>query len=219
MQFKTTMWTMIGRAREGSHQAMEGVLSRYRRPVIQYLRQQGMSEPDAEDISQEVFLRIGRKEFLEKADREKGKFRTLLLRVTQHVRASDYRRKYSQKRGGGKAAVPLEEISEMAVAPADEEAFNGTWAKDLIERALERLKKSSSRLGVSYHEALIQRYIENKSYREISTALGCKESDVVNYIHHGKARLKTTLSELAKEYTSSPEEYAEELELLARYSP
>ena len=74
-------------------------------------------------------------------------------------------------------------------------------------------------MGISYHDALIQRYIENKSYREISVSLGCKESDVVNYIHHGKARLKEHLSELAQEYASSPEEYSEELELIARYSP
>jgi RNA polymerase sigma-70 factor (ECF subfamily) len=218
MLFQTTMWSTIARARAGSPDALGSLLTRYRAPILEYLRQQGLSEADAEDVTQEVFLQVCRDGFLDKADKAKGRFRTLLLRVTQHVLASEFRKRYAQKRGGARPAIPIEEIQETVVAPEEEDRFNAAWARNLIALGFERLKKESARVKAPYLEALVMRYLEDRPYAEIAAKLGCKESDVNNYLYLGKIRLKKHLADLASEYSSSPEEHEEEIELLKKYA-
>src|SRR5262245_31872417 len=89
MQFNSTVWRRIDDARSGSREALESLLANYRAPLLDYLRSKGVSEHDAEDVVQEVCIEISQDEFLKRADRAKGRFRTLLLRVTQYVLASD----------------------------------------------------------------------------------------------------------------------------------
>jgi len=217
--FSTTMWTQIGQAQAGSREALEAILSKYRAPVFEYLKRHGLSEADADDIVQEVFLQVCREEFLVRADRDKGKFRTLLMRVTQHVLASDFRKKFSQKRGGRKRLHSLEQALEVPVPAPEESRFNEIWAKSIVQMGLERLRRDGSRLNLAYHDALVLRYFEHQSQREIATKLGCAEHDVENYLRYGKERLKRILRELTQEYCSSESEHVEELEFLQRYAP
>jgi DNA-directed RNA polymerase specialized sigma24 family protein len=78
------------------------VFTRYRTPVFNFLRNRGLSEHDAEDVAQDVFLRVCREDFLKKLDRNRGKFRSLLLAVTRHVmlneRASRHRKEREEVR-------------------------------------------------------------------------------------------------------------------------
>lgn len=219
MQFRTTLWTEISRAKGGSKEALDGMLARYRPPILHYLIGRGLPEHDAEDVVQEVILEITQDGFLARADRGLGRFRTLLLRVTQHVLSSEFRKKYSQKRGGGMKAVPIEEIMEKAAAVEEDEDFNRQWAKNLIDLAMEAMRQEAARLKAPYVEALSLRFYEGKSAQEIAERLQCSTRDVENYLYKGKQRLKRHLQELASEYSSTPEEHAEDLQMLERYLP
>jgi RNA polymerase sigma factor (sigma-70 family) len=218
MPFQTTMWSAIARARAGSRADLEELLSRYRAPIFEYVRHKGLSEADAEDITQEVFVQICEERFLERADRSKGLFRTLLLRVTQHVLSSEFRRRYAQKRGGNRPAVSIEEIQDIAVAAEDEERFNMGWARHLLLRALERLKKEGERLKAPYHRALVRRLLEDASYKEIAAEFGCKEADLANYVYLGKQRLRKHLDDLTSEYAASPEEFEAESAIVKNFA-
>lgn len=219
MEFQTTMWSTIARARDGSPAALGKVLSNYRSPILDYLRLKGLSEDDAEDVAQEVLLQICQDGFLDRADRSKGRFRTLLLRVTQHVLSSEFRKRYARKRGGNRPVVSIEEMQDAAVAPDDEEKFNTAWARSLIHRALERLKKEEGRLQTPYHRALVGRFLDGRPYKEIAAELECREVDVANYVYLGKQRLKKHLDDLTSEYSSSPEEFESETAILRKYAP
>jgi RNA polymerase sigma-70 factor (ECF subfamily) len=217
MRFDTTMWRRIDEAKAGSREALETILRTYRGPLLDYLRSRGISEHDAEDIVQQVSIEICHEEFLKKADRSKGRFRTLLLRVTQYVLTSDLRKQLSQKRGGGRSSVSLEKVQEIAVSPQEEEAFNRHWARRMLEAALGRLKERSSGLKVPYHEVLALKFLEEKSIQEIAERLRCKPHDVENYIYQGKERLRGVLHELTQEMCSSEDEHEEETRLFVRY--
>lgn len=215
MEFQSTFWTVIGQAKAGSRPALDTLLRRYRAPILEYLRFRGLSEHDAEDLVQEVFLEISEEKFLARADRSQGRFRSLLLRVTDHVLASHFRKQYRLKRGSGKKALPLE--SAAGEAAPDEDQFNGLWARNLIRIALDKLRRESSRMKVAYHEVLLLRFVDGLSYQEIAERLNFKPHDVDNYLYYGKKLLKGYLVDLAREYASSPDEHAEEIALLQRF--
>lgn len=216
MEFQTTMWTSIGRAKAGSKESLERLLSRYQAPILAYLRGRGLSEHDAEDVSQEVLVQLSRETFLERADKAKGRFRTLVLRVTRNVFASHARWISSLKRGGGRPALSLDDVFEEPAPETDEARFHELWARNLLQIALDRLGRDAARLKVPYRDVLVMRHFEGKQNPEIAEKLGCKPHDVENYLYLGKQRLRKYLMDLAREYSSSPEEYADEVEFLKK---
>ena len=58
---------------------MEELCRTYWFPLYVYVRRQTLTREDAEDLTQEFFSRLLEKNYLAKADRERGKFRTFLL--------------------------------------------------------------------------------------------------------------------------------------------
>jgi DNA-directed RNA polymerase specialized sigma24 family protein len=96
--FPTTIWTTISQAGAHDRAALEDFAQRYRAPILAYLRGRGFSGNDAEDLCQEVFVRVLQSGVLAKADRSRGRFRSLLLTVTTRV-VQDRRRRRSDPRG------------------------------------------------------------------------------------------------------------------------
>jgi RNA polymerase sigma factor (sigma-70 family) len=129
--FPTTVWTVIRHAGEQDERARDEVATRYRRPVLEFLGKKGFAPDDAEDLCQDVFLRLFRGDALEKADRAKGRFRSYLLTIASRV-AIDRMRK--------RADAVLEHPPE--VVERDPE-FDGPFALALLGRALETLYRDA----------------------------------------------------------------------------
>ena len=68
--FPGTVWTTIRRAGEDDREALERFASAYRPPVLRFLQRRGFSSTDAEDLCQEVFLRLIRGRVLSRAESE-----------------------------------------------------------------------------------------------------------------------------------------------------
>jgi RNA polymerase sigma factor (sigma-70 family) len=213
MAFQSTMWTVIAQAKQGSREALEQLLARYRPPILRYLVQRGVPEHDAEDVVQEVFLEICEDGFLEKADRSRGRFRSLLLAVTHHVLTSDIRRKTAQKRGGGLRRAALEEVR---VDGGEQEKFDREWARHMIGLALERMKNERGKARGPYAEALELRYFEGLGVREIADRLESSPRAVENTLYNARIRLRKHLLDIAREYASTAEELEEDFALLDR---
>src|SRR5437762_1313424 len=108
-------------------------------PIYVYVRRQGRSPEDAQDLTQEFFARLFQKNYLQSADREKGKFRSFLLTMLKRFLADQWDRATRQKRGGGKQFVSLEAQDtefRYKTEPADDEtpetAFERRWAASLL---------------------------------------------------------------------------------------
>jgi RNA polymerase sigma factor (sigma-70 family) len=138
--FPTTIWTTIRQAAASDRAALEGFAERYRTPVLRYVRSRGLQDQDAEDLCQEVFVRILRAGLLEKADRTRGRFRGLLLTVARNAVTDRYRRGERTPR----TAELEQDLEPQATDPEPRDPeFDQGWAWHLTERALERLADES----------------------------------------------------------------------------
>src|SRR5579862_9561322 len=82
-QFPATRWTLVGAAsdprRKEARSALVSLCENYWDPLYAYLRRRGYLAEQAQDLTQEFFIRVLEGRYLDRADREKGRFRAFLL--------------------------------------------------------------------------------------------------------------------------------------------
>jgi len=148
-RFAQTHWSVVLRASQGTpeerREAVERLGRTYWKPLYFFLRGNGRTVEDAEDVVQEFFVQLLDGRLLASADPAKGKFRTLILTALRNVEASMIPSERAQKRGGGMALAPLEvaQVEEdwqarEHLSPAAE--YDRAWATALLDRAGARLK-------------------------------------------------------------------------------
>jgi RNA polymerase sigma-70 factor (ECF subfamily) len=214
VRFPTTFWSTIA---ERPDRARQELFTRYRTPVFNYVRNQGYGESDADDLTQEVFLRISREDFLRRADRAKGKFRSLVLAVTRHVILKERARQGRQKASSLARADADETPWELPPEELDDQGFNTLWVQNLVRLALDRLLKESRPDGPRYYEALVLNQFQGLSYEDVARALGARVSDIKNWIHYGKKKLKSHLIDHVSSYASGETGVREELDVVGRF--
>ena len=110
--FPPTQWSVVLAAGAGnaphSSAALEILCRTYWHPLYAYIRRFRHSPHDAQDLTQEFFARLLAGAYLERADREKGRFRTFLLTALKRFLVNEWDRARAQKRGGGQQALPLD---------------------------------------------------------------------------------------------------------------
>ncbi len=185
--FPGTAWTSIRRAGEDDRAALERFASDYRPPVLRFLRSRGFPANDAEDLCQEVFLRLIRGRVLSRAEPARGRFRNLLLAVATRVVQDHARRRRSP--------LPLEDEP----AGAAESEFDGEWALELLERAFAHLKR------------------ENSPYYEVLRGHLAGRPQGRNRLWIARGKLLARLRHEVALTCSSPEEVEEELAHLGPY--
>src|SRR5258705_11404899 len=94
--FVTTHWTVVLSAQEknssGSEEALETLCRTYWYPLYAYVRRQGHSPHDAQDLTQEFFARLLQKDYLEAVAPEKGRFRSFLIVALKRFLANEWDR-------------------------------------------------------------------------------------------------------------------------------
>lgn len=211
--FHTTMWTRILEAQRGQADAVQVFVEGYRAPLLRWVRGHGFTEADAEDLVQEVFLRLLSKDVLGRADRERGRFRAFLLGVTKNVVREERERRAAKKRGGGERTVPLELAPEPAVPVEADGEFDRLWATNLLDRALATLARESPRM----HETLELRVQKELSHQEIAAKMGRNVQQVKNDLHRARQRLVERIKADIAAYASSREEYEDEVASLLSF--
>lgn len=155
-QFTSTRWSVVltSADSEGDEQKAREALAQlcqtYWRPVFAFICQRGHSVPDAQDLTQDFFVMVLRGELLQRADPERGRFRSLLLKALQDFLVNVGRKRHAQKRGGELQFVSWDEW--MAEAPSHlaisaeqasswpaEKIFDVRWAATAAEHALRQL--------------------------------------------------------------------------------
>ena len=110
-QFPTTRWTLVLAAgdhrRKEASSALVSLCENYWYPLYAYLRRRGHSADQAQDLTQEFFMRVLEGRYLDRANPEKGRFRSFILTSLKFFVSDERDRDLAQKRGGG-MLVPLE---------------------------------------------------------------------------------------------------------------
>jgi DNA-directed RNA polymerase specialized sigma24 family protein len=142
--FNETHWSIViaaGQKDSRADEALQKLCQVYWYPLYAFVRRQGYSRHDSEDLTQEFFARLLARDDLATVDRSKGRFRAFLLASIKHFLANEWDRARAQKRGGGKQilSINLEDSeSKYAVEPAhditpdklyDSEKLGKAWGK------------------------------------------------------------------------------------------
>ncbi len=168
MVFPTTAWSNVRQAGEDDQEALARFTTLYRPALFQFIRGRGFAESDAEDICQDVFVRLLKGRVLAKVHPSKGRLRSLLLAVTVHA-IGDFRRRRANQPLQSLAAEPVERdpdfdrqwILQLAAAGLEELRQQGSPYYDVLKDHLAQQSTDRNRLWIARRKliALIRRQI------------------------------------------------------------
>ncbi len=172
---------IIERALAGEQNGYAELYDRYAASLYRLCYSLLMNEQDAEDVLQESFLYAFKN--LHRFDSRKASLKTWLYTIAVSRCRNTYRRKRFLTVDitqwlGLELKAPASEAPEAAVIRRD--------ANETISRALQDL---SPRL----REAIVLRYGQGMTYREISEVMGCPQKTAESRVRLGHQRLKQSL--------------------------
>ena len=158
--FATTQWSLVLRAAQpndpAARTAMEALCRRYWFPLYAFARRRVAEVHEAQDLTQEFFLRLLEKNSLTTASPERGRFRSFLLTSLKNFLANEWDRAIAQKRGGGRERLSLDwDVGEsrLSLEPAHsdtpEREFERQWALTLLDVVIQRLQDFPQPTGTS----------------------------------------------------------------------
>lgn len=163
-QFATTRWSLVldaGAADSArSILALEELCRSYWMPIHAYICRTGVPADSARDLTQQFFATLLEKQWLLRADQERGRFRSFLLVYLKRFLSDDRDRATAQKRGGGRTVLSLDQLVEdpsIGLEPsatrAPECEYDRQWALVTLRNAMSRLQTEAAASGL---EALFQ---------------------------------------------------------------
>jgi len=149
--FPTTHWSLLAKASlddntEG-RKALEELCRRYWTPVHQFVRCRGVSEAEAQDLTQDFMMHVLEKSVFSRANRLQGRFRSFLLGALTRFLADKADQRAALKRGGGVRHVSFDSDEHDAVTQSDQApradtlVFDREWALAILETALARVRR------------------------------------------------------------------------------
>ncbi len=226
--FQTTHWSVVIAAGNGSSDAAARASAELCRiywfPLYAFVRRQGNSPEDAEDLTQEFFARFLEKGSFGRADRERGRFRTFLLTSMKRFQTEEWRRANRLKRGGGVTFISdgvaqAESIysTECRTELSPDRLFERRWAEALLDRTLNRLRTDYQSTGRSSIYTQLEVFLWGRkaelSYTEMAAGLGLTEGAVKVAVH----RLRQRFRELLREEVAQTVDGAEQVDDEMRY--
>ena len=159
-QFTATHWTQVRDSQAGVSAQAEEALARlcqsYWYPLYCFVRRQGQSPPDAEDLVQGFFAKVLEKNYFKNANPEKGRLRSFLLLALKGYMANEWDKAQRQKRGGGQAVISLDleqteyRYGSEPIEPLSmEKIFDRQWAISLLDQVLDELEKECCQAGTA----------------------------------------------------------------------
>ncbi len=224
--FATTHWSVVLRAGEvasaASAAALEQLCQTYWYPVYAETRRRGHSEHDAQDLTQEFFACLLRRESFRAASPAKGRFRSYLLGALDYFLRDARARAESLKRGGGFDIVSFETLdaearyrAEPVLRESPETAFGRRWLLSLLETGLRTLEAEQTAAGKGEQFARLKPFLaaetEAGDYRQIAAELGLKTGTVAVAVHRLRQRYQEIIRSAVRQTLLNPAELDDEL--------
>jgi RNA polymerase sigma factor (sigma-70 family) len=208
--FATTRWSQIVAAAGNDRAALSWLCERYWEPLRNHMRRRGLNDHDADDMTQDFFAAIMHGGLIERANPERGRFRTFLLRCLEHHFAHARERDLALKRGGG---AVMEAYSEHAAENCDPTAgFDRAWAETLLQHVRDLLRAEGNQ-RTQRLEPFLTNNGDSAIYSQIGSELGMSEGAVRVLVHRQRTRFRELLrAEVAETLADpTPEAINEEL--------
>lgn len=233
--FQATRWTLVlaaagDQATPGqSQEALSELCRIYWQPIYLYLRRDGYSPADAQDLTQGFFADFIATRSYARADREKGHFRSFLLGALKHFVSDARAREQAQKRGGGKTREPFDEAviaeAESQVARDGQwnthQVYDRAWAEALLRQGLGRLGEECALAGKSSLFEALKSHLSPSgddalSYSELAQRLGRSAVTLRKDVERLRTRYGQILRAEVQGTVTDPAEVDDELRYLCR---
>lgn len=225
-QFAATHWTIVLTAQRGAdtpaQEALEKLCQTYWYPLYAYVRRQGRSPEDAQDLTQGFFAKLIANHYLGDVDRSKGKFRTFLLIALKRFLADEWGRQHAQKRGGFQTIVSIDQNlaeSRLSAEPVHDLSpdllFERQWALTVLEQARLLLRDeyvASGRAALFEQlDGCLTKHETTAPYAEIAERLNLTVPAVRMAVQRLRGRYRELLREEIGKTVATTEEIQEEI--------
>jgi RNA polymerase sigma-70 factor (ECF subfamily) len=184
--------SLLRRCRAGDSGAWEELVRRYHRRVFGICYRFTGSSDEAQDLTQEVFIRMYRS--LDSYDMARAAFMTWVAALTRNLLVDHYRRSKPQRQtdsldasaGDDPEATPMRDAL-MDPAAGPEARLQARETRELVHAALQKISPE-------LREAVILRDLQDMDYKEIATVLKVPEGTVKSRISRGRTELARLLA-------------------------
>ena len=176
--------SLVDRCLNGEDAAWEDLVRLHSRRVYGLCYRFTGSTSEAQDLTQDVFLRIFRS--LRSFRSAEGSFGTWLTRLTRNLLIDHYRRsRHDRVTDSIEEQLPMLE-EQVATAARPEGMLAGREASEILQSALQKLSPE-------LRETVILRDLQEMEYREIAQVLNVPEGTVKSRLNRGRAELARVL--------------------------
>lgn len=228
-----TSWSTVARLSSDTRQVAEvawrDLIARYRGPLLSQARRllaRGRGRPataeDAEEAVQAFWVACLEKDWLGRADAERGRFRAFVQVLLKRFVRDRVEHEHASVRHPGKGRSVVEMgalgVEEAAVASdrAEAEAFDREWVKVAIDRAVAAVEGASARDGVVLRDLM---RTEGAGSPDLAALIRVHAEQLPVIKSRVRDRFSKRFAEELSATVRDPADFDEEWQALARYLP
>jgi RNA polymerase sigma-70 factor, ECF subfamily len=168
---------LVGSIANGDADAVRPLIERYQKPLAAVLQRALGASPDVDDVFQETWIRVVRS--AHRYDPEQ-RFSAWLFAIAWNLVKDRWSRRIAQA-----------DVDLAAMASPERSPEERAVAEDRAERVRELVARLPERLA----QAILLRYFEELSEKDVAERLGIPVGTVKSRLHHGLKRLAESIDE------------------------
>lgn len=188
---------LVRRCIAGDAAAWEELVQRYHRRIYNICYRFAGSADDAEDLTQDVFIKMYRT--LTSYDIERGAFVTWVTTITRNLLVDHFRKTKQERVTDSLDAAPSEHEDALPLTDRLADAGPTPDSQAQSQQVGEAVHRALQKLSPDLREAVILRDLQDLDYKEIATVLKVPEGTVKSRINRGRAELARLLQRTYKQ--------------------
>lgn len=177
------------RVRDGDQGSFELLLEKHRGPMIHFLHRMVRNDAVAEELSQEVFLRVFRSRG---SYQPTAKFTTWLFRIGMHLALNWIRDGRNEK-----SQSSLDKTPENGANRQVPDRRRTVEQELLYQAKLGEVRQAIHSLPAKQRAAVMMHKYEEMEYAQIASVIGCSESAVKSLLFRAYEALRARLAHMA----------------------
>ena len=187
---------LVRRCIAGDAGAWEELVRQQNRRIYNICYRFTGSGVDAEDLTQEVFIRLYRT--MATYEPEKGSFNTWLTTLTRNMLVDHFRRTRQERLTDSIDAAPAGDVDAPTLSERIEDETPSPHAKLASKETQKMVQQALQKVSPDLREAVILRDLQDMDYKDIAFTLKVPEGTVKSRINRGRAELARLLSRINK---------------------
>ena len=160
---------LIQRAVSGDRQSFGMLYERYLEQIYRFIYFRVSHQQEAEDLTEEVFMRVWQSLPRMKKDAEIQNFRSWVYRITRNLVIDYYRKRGAQSRGAD-TGIDKDALLQEDLPLPEEAVQSGEESQQLLAAV--------NRLDALQREVLLHRFVNGYSHAQTASLMGLRENNI-----------------------------------------